>query len=70
MGKINVYLDAELEKQVKEAGVPISSICQAALREAVDAECDHPELVRNGSGYKCSRCRKSIDIRIPTRRKK
>ena len=36
MGKVNVYLPDDLERMVRESGVPISSVCQAALRAAVD----------------------------------
>ena len=36
MGKVNVYLPDELERAVRDAGVPVSSVCQAALRAAVD----------------------------------
>lgn len=37
MGKVNVYLPDDLERAVRDAGVPISSVCQSALRDAVDA---------------------------------
>ena len=37
MGKVNVYLPDDLERAVREAGLPLSSVCQAALRHAVDA---------------------------------
>lgn len=37
MGKVNVYLPDDLERAVREAGVPVSSVCQAALQAAVDA---------------------------------
>jgi ATP-dependent Clp protease ATP-binding subunit ClpA len=33
--KINVYLPDDLAEAVKEAGVPVSAICQAALEQAV-----------------------------------
>ena len=36
MGKVNVYLPDELEAAVRDAGLAISPICQAALRDAVD----------------------------------
>ena len=36
MGKVNVYLPDELERAVREAGIPVSSVCQEALRAAVD----------------------------------
>ena len=36
MGKVNVYLPDDLERAVREAGVPISSVCQSALRAAVE----------------------------------
>ena len=35
MPKINVYLPDDLAEAVKEAGVPISAVCQAALEQAV-----------------------------------
>lgn len=35
MPKINVYLPDELSEAVKEAGVPVSAICQRALEQAV-----------------------------------
>jgi ATP-dependent Clp protease ATP-binding subunit ClpA len=35
MPKINVYLPDELAEAVKEAGVPVSAICQRALEQAV-----------------------------------
>lgn len=35
MPKINVYLPDELAEAVREAGVPVSAICQRALEEAV-----------------------------------
>ena len=37
MGKVNVYLPDDLERAVRDAGVPVSSVCQTALQEAVDA---------------------------------
>jgi ATP-dependent Clp protease ATP-binding subunit ClpC len=36
MSKINVYVSDDLERDVRAAGLSISPICQAALREAVD----------------------------------
>jgi post-segregation antitoxin (ccd killing protein) len=36
MPKINVYLPDDLERDVRAAGLSVSPICQAALREAVD----------------------------------
>ena len=36
MAKVNVYLPDELEREVREAGLAVSPVCQAALREAVD----------------------------------
>jgi ATP-dependent Clp protease ATP-binding subunit ClpC len=36
MGKVNVYLPDDLERAVKDAGIPLSSVCQVALRSAVD----------------------------------
>lgn len=33
--KVNIYLPAHLATSVKEAGIPISAVCQAALTEAV-----------------------------------
>jgi ATP-dependent Clp protease ATP-binding subunit ClpC len=35
MPKINVYLPDELAEAVKEAGLPVSAICQASLEQAV-----------------------------------
>ncbi|MGM1065605.1 Clp protease N-terminal domain-containing protein, partial [Saccharothrix sp. Mg75] len=35
MPKINVYLPDELAEQVKDAGVPVSAVCQRALEQAV-----------------------------------
>lgn len=35
MSKINVYLPDDLAKAVKEAGLPVSAICQRALEQAV-----------------------------------
>jgi len=35
MPKINVYLPDDLAAAVKEAGVPVSAVCQAALSDAV-----------------------------------
>src|SRR5579875_1973544 len=36
MPKINVYVPDALAAAVKEAGVPVSAVCQAALSEAVE----------------------------------
>jgi ATP-dependent Clp protease ATP-binding subunit ClpA len=36
MPKINVYLPDALASAVKDAGVPVSAVCQVALSEAVD----------------------------------
>jgi ATP-dependent Clp protease ATP-binding subunit ClpC len=36
MPKINVYLPNELAQAVKEAGVPVSAVCQRALARAVE----------------------------------
>jgi ATP-dependent Clp protease ATP-binding subunit ClpC len=36
MGKVNVYLPDDLERAVRDAGIPLSSVCQLALRTAVD----------------------------------
>lgn len=36
MPKINVYLPDALASAVKDAGVPVSAVCQAALAEAVE----------------------------------
>ena len=38
MPKINVYLPDELADAVREAGLPVSPICQRALEQAVRAE--------------------------------
>ena len=34
MGKVNVYLPDDLEREVRELGIPMSSVCQQALRAA------------------------------------
>jgi ATP-dependent Clp protease ATP-binding subunit ClpC len=36
MAKINVYLPDDLEREVRDAGLSVSPICQAALRDALD----------------------------------
>ena len=36
MSKINVYLPDDLEAEVREAELPVSAICQRALRDALD----------------------------------
>jgi ATP-dependent Clp protease ATP-binding subunit ClpC len=36
MAKVNVYLPDDLEREVRESGLPMSPVCQAALRESVD----------------------------------
>ena len=36
MGKVNVYLPDDLERAVRETNVPLSSVCQLALRSAID----------------------------------
>lgn len=36
MAKVNVYLPDDLEREVREAGLPMSPVCQAALRESLD----------------------------------
>jgi ATP-dependent Clp protease ATP-binding subunit ClpC len=35
MPKINVYLPEDLAEAVREAGVPVSAVCQRALEQAV-----------------------------------
>ncbi len=40
--KINVYLPDELAEAVKEAGVPVSAVCQRALEQAVRRMHRHP----------------------------
>ncbi len=35
MPKINVYLPDELAEAVRDAGVPVSTVCQRALEHAV-----------------------------------
>lgn len=35
MPKINVYLPDDLAEAVKEAGVPVTAVCQRALEQAV-----------------------------------
>jgi ATP-dependent Clp protease ATP-binding subunit ClpC len=36
MGKVNVYLPDDLEREVRDAGLSVSAICQTALRTALD----------------------------------
>lgn len=36
MAKVNVYLPDDLEREVRDAGLSISPICQQALRQALD----------------------------------
>jgi hypothetical protein len=36
MGKVNVYLPDDLERAVRDAGLSVSPICQAALQRAVE----------------------------------
>jgi hypothetical protein len=36
MAKVNVYLPDDLEREVRDAGLPMSPVCQAALRESLD----------------------------------
>jgi ATP-dependent Clp protease ATP-binding subunit ClpC len=36
MGKVNVYLPDDLERDVRDAGLSVSAICQTALRTALD----------------------------------
>lgn len=43
---MNVYLPDDLEHLVRETGVPVSAVCQAALRAAVDAVA----TIRSGRG--------------------
>ncbi len=43
MPKINVYLPDELAESVRRAGIPVSSVCQRALADAV-AAADGPPL--------------------------
>ena len=43
MPKINVYLPDDLAAAVKEAGIPVSSVCQRALTDAL-AAADHRPL--------------------------
>jgi post-segregation antitoxin (ccd killing protein) len=35
MPKINVYLPDDLAEAVRDAGVPVSAVCQRALEQAV-----------------------------------
>lgn len=42
MPKINVYLPDELASAVREAGIPVSAVCQRALADAVAAATDLP----------------------------
>lgn len=43
MPKINVYLPDDLANAVRDAGIPVSSVCQRALADAV-ANADGPEV--------------------------
>lgn len=77
MGKINVYLPADLEAKVKEAeGLNISAVCQEALREAVNnplksEECKHNVVVRRTNGvHRCELCGETIDIRYNTKKRR
>ena len=36
MGKVNVYLPEDLERAVRDTNIPLSSVCQLALRAAID----------------------------------
>lgn len=38
MARVNIYLDDDLHEMVKESGIPISTICQDALRKAISPE--------------------------------
>ena len=38
MPNVTIYLSAELDERVRQAKLPISQICQDALREAVIAK--------------------------------
>lgn len=69
MGKINVYLPEALEAEVKDAGLPVSSICQAALREALAKpadDCRHTVIIRG----RCEICGETVDIRYTNKRKR
>jgi ATP-dependent Clp protease ATP-binding subunit ClpA len=48
MPKINVYLPDELAEAVKDARVPVSSICQRALKQAVRFVVTIHQTVRDG----------------------
>jgi ATP-dependent Clp protease ATP-binding subunit ClpA len=48
MPKINVYLPDDLAEAVREAGVPVSAICQAALEQAVRRLTTIRQLVASG----------------------
>ncbi|MFB4317971.1 Clp protease N-terminal domain-containing protein [Actinomadura sp. 21ATH] len=49
MPKINVYLPDELAEAVKEAGVPVSAVCQRALEQAVRRVTAIRETASSGS---------------------
>jgi hypothetical protein len=49
MPKINVYLPDDLAAAVKEAGIPVSSVCQRALSDAL-AAVDHRQLAGGATG--------------------
>lgn len=38
MPKINVYLSEELDEEIRKVNLPVSSICQEALRQALASE--------------------------------
>lgn len=45
MPKFNVYLQDELAEQVKEAGIPVSAVCQHSLEQAVRRVAEVPAAV-------------------------
>lgn len=50
MPKINIYVPDELAEAVKEAGIPVSAVCQRALETAVKRVTAIREAVRSPSG--------------------
>ncbi|HTZ43469.1 MAG TPA: Clp protease N-terminal domain-containing protein [Jatrophihabitans sp.] len=50
MPKINVYLPDDLANAVREAGIPVSAVCQRALADAVAAADGAPGATRDRAG--------------------
>ena len=42
VGRVNIYLSDELQRRVRDAGLPVSEVCQRALRaELAVRQCGH-----------------------------